>query len=225
TADGSILPQIETDPRGWDVDFNDEYLPYPTVTVGGVTHAASFVGRNGVADVDPNANSSYWGLRINPSNTGNIRGASRFTLADGLTLTVDPSFSYTLANGGTGRTVLSETDRLIRGTSATGGLDLNGDGDMLDSVRVHPTNNTNTHRYTLNNSLIWDLNDDHRLRAAYAMDFGRHRQTGQYGRLDRSNPSAPRFVDWFAGRNDVQNRVVNLDGYELRTRDRLSIAK
>ena len=225
TADGSILPQIETDPRGWDVDFNDEYLPYPTVTVGGVTHAASFVGRNGVADVDPSANSSYWGLRINPSNTGNIRGASRFTLADGLILTVDPSFSYTLANGGTGQTVLSETDRLIRGTSATGGLDLNGDGDMLDSVRVHATNNTNTHRYTLNTSLIWDLNDDHRLRAAYAMDFGRHRQTGQYGRLDRSNPSDPRFVDWFAGRNDVQNRVVNLDGYELRTRDRLSIAK
>jgi len=221
TADGSIRPQVETDPRGWDIDFNETYLPYPVVGA----NAASFTGRNGVADVDPSGNSNYWGLRINPSNTGNIRGQSRFTLADGLVLTVDPSFQYTLANGGTGQTVLSETDRLIRGTSATGGIDLNGDGDLLDSVRVHATNNTNTHRYGLNASLIWDLDDNHRLRAAYALDYGRHRQTGQYGRINRTNPSDPRFVDWFAGRNDENNRVVNLDGYELRTRDRLSIAE
>ncbi|RZJ46422.1 MAG: TonB-dependent receptor [Brevundimonas sp.] len=221
TATRSILPQIETDPRGWDVDFNTAYLPYPAV--GG--SPASFTGRNGVADVDPSDNSNFYGLRINPSNTGNIRGTSRFTLAEGLVLTVDPSFQYTLANGGTGQTVLSETDRLIRGTLATGGLDLNGDGDTLDSVRVHATNNTNTHRYGLNTSLIWDLDDNNRIRAAYALDYGRHRQTGQYGRINRSNPSNPRFVDWFAGRNDEANRIVNLNGYELRTRDRLSIAE
>lgn len=225
-ATGTILPQVETDPRGWDIDFNETYLPYPDVVVGGVVVApASFTGRNGFADVDPAGNSNFWGLRINPSNTGNIRGQSRFTLNDGLVLTVDPSFQYTLANGGTGQVVLSETDRLIRGTFATGGLDLNGDGDQLDSVRVHATNNTNTHRYGLNASLIWDLDDNHRLRAAYALDYGRHRQTGQYGRLNRSNPSSPRFVDWFAGRNDEANRVINLNGYELRTRDRLSIAE
>lgn len=221
TATRSILPQIETDPRGWDIDFNETYLPYPAVGA----NAASFTGRNGVADVDPAGNSNYWGLRINPSNTGNIRGQSRFTLMDGLVLTVDPSFQYTLANGGTGQVVLSETDRVIRGTNATGGLDLNGDGDTLDSVRVHATNNTNTHRYGLNTSLIWDMNDNHRLRFAYALDFGRHRQTGQYGRVNRSNPQDPRFADWFAGRNDEANRVVNLNGYELRTRDRLSIAE
>ena len=222
TATGSILPQVETDPRGWDIDFNTEYLPYPVVGA----NAASFTGRNGVADVDPSDNSNFYGLRINPSNTGNIRGQSRFTLREGLVLTVDPSLQYTLANGGTGQAVLSETDALIRGSNpAAAGLDLNGDGDTLDSVRVHATNNTNTHRYGLNSSLIWDLNDDHRLRFAYALDFGRHRQTGQYGRIDRSNPSNPRFVDWFAGRNDEANRIVNRDGYELRTRDRLSIAE
>lgn len=227
TATRSILPQIETDPRGWDVDFNTAYLPYPTIPAVGATPAipASFTGRNGVADVDPSDNSNFYGLRINPSNTGNIRGTSRFTLAEGLVLTVDPSFQYTLANGGTGQVVLAEYDRLIRGTFATGGLDLNGDGDILDSVRVHATNNTNTHRYGLNTSLIWDLDDNNRIRAAYALDYGRHRQTGQYGRINRSNPSNPRFVDWFAGRNDEANRIVNLNGYELRTRDRLSIAE
>ncbi|MFM5916792.1 MAG: TonB-dependent receptor plug domain-containing protein, partial [Novosphingobium sp.] len=38
--------------------------------------------------------------RYNPSNTGNIRITSRFTLADNLVLTVDPSFQYVKANGG-----------------------------------------------------------------------------------------------------------------------------
>ena len=38
--------------------------------------------------------------RYNPSNTGNIRIASRFTLASNLVLTVDPSYQYVKANGG-----------------------------------------------------------------------------------------------------------------------------
>jgi len=209
TADGSIKSDVETSPFGWGVDFDRTYV------------APTF--RNGVADNDTNS-ANYWGLRTNPSNTGNIRGNSRFTLREGLILTVDPSFQYTLANGGSGQTVLSETDALLRGSKATGGVDLNGDGDTLDRVRVHSPSNTNTHRYGLNSSLIWDLNDNHRLRVAYALDWGRHRQTGNYGFIDFSNPSEPRFVDVFGGRNDEDNRVVNLDGYALQARDRKSIA-
>ena len=200
---------VETSPFGWGVDFDRTYTA-PTV-------------RAGVADNDTNS-ANYWGLRTNPSNTGNIRGTSRFTLRDGLTLTVDPSFQYTLATGGSQQTVLSETDALLRGSKATGGVDLNGDGDTLDRVRVHTPSVTNTHRYGLNSSLIWDLNENHRLRAAYALDWGRHRQTGNYGFIDFSNPSSPSFVDDFGGRNKEDNRVVNLDGFALQARDRLSIA-
>lgn len=208
-ADRSVLPQVETDPRGWAIDFDTNYI------------APTF--RNGVADNDANG-TGFYGLRINPSNTGNIRGNSRFTLMDGLVLTVDPSFQYVLANGGTQQVVLSETDPLLRGSFTTGGVDLNGDGDTLDRVRVMAPSNTNTHRYGLNTSLIWDINDDHRLRAAYALDWGRHRQYGQYGFVDFSNPTNPRFADWFGGRNDEANRVINRDGYNLQSRDRKSIA-
>jgi iron complex outermembrane receptor protein len=203
------LSDVETSPFGWGVDFDRTYTA-PTV-------------RPGVADVDGNA-ANYWGLRINPSNTGNIRGNSRFTLRDGLILTVDPSFQYTLANGGSGQTVLAENDLLLRGSKTTGGVDLNGDGDILDRVRVHTPSVTNTHRYGLNSSLIWDLNANHRLRAAYALDWGRHRQTGNYGFIDFSNPTNPSFVDEFGGRNKADNRVVNLDGFALQARNRKSIA-
>jgi iron complex outermembrane receptor protein len=202
--------QVDTDPFGWGADFLRTYTA-PTV-------------RAGVADVDTNSG-NYWGLRINPSNTGNIRGNSRFTLGRGFTLTVDPSFQYVLANGGTQQLVLAENDARLRGSQTTGGVDLNGDGDILDRVRVMTPSNTNTHRYGLNTSLIWDINDDHRVRAAYALDWGRHRQYGQYGFVDFSNPSEPRFVDVFGGRNEEGNRVLNLDGYNLQSRDRKSIAE
>jgi len=207
-ADGSYTTAADTSPFGWDVDLN------PTYT------APTF--RNGVADVDSNS-TAYWGLRINPSDTGNIRAQSRFTLAKGLTFTFDPSFQYVLANGGSQQAVLKETDALIRGSKTTGGLDLNGDGDTLDSVRVMTPSNTHTQRYGLNSSLIWQLTENHSVRAAYTLDWARHRQTGAYGTIDFSNPSEPRFSNPFGGRNGPS--ITNLDGYDLRGRDRLSYAE
>src|SRR3546814_15380538 len=53
----------------------------------------------GVADV-ANSCGTPFDYRFNPSNTGTIRVNSRFTLADGLVLTVDPSYPYVKANGG-----------------------------------------------------------------------------------------------------------------------------
>ncbi|MNX63443.1 Ferrichrome-iron receptor precursor [compost metagenome] len=193
----------------WDSDFDNSYTA-PTY-------------RNGVADVDGNSN-RYWGLRQNPSDTGNLRAQSRFTLRDNLIFTFDPSFQYTLATGGSGQFVLSETDRLIRGSQTTGGVDLNGDGDTMDSVRVHSTSNTHTQRYGISSSLIWKLSDTQTLRGAYTLDNARHRQTGMYGQIDFSNPTEPRFFDVFAGLHDKEHRIANLDGYELRSRDRLSYA-
>lgn len=193
----------------WNSDFDNNYT------------APTF--RNGLSDVDSNGN-RFWALRQNPSDTGNIRAQSRFTLRDNLIFTFDPSFQYTLATGGSGQFVLSETDRLVRGSKTTGGVDLNGDSDTLDSVRIHSTNNTHTQRYGISSSLIWKLSDTQTLRAAYTLDDARHRQTGHYGQIDFSNPTSPRFFDAFAGLRDEAHRIVNLDGYELRARDRLSYA-
>ena len=43
---------------------------------------------------------SEFDRRYNPSNTGNARLSSRFTLSDQLTFTFDPSYQYVKANGG-----------------------------------------------------------------------------------------------------------------------------
>jgi iron complex outermembrane recepter protein len=181
---------------------------------------------------------NYFNTRINPSDTGNIRGAFKWHLADNLIFTFDPTFQYVLANGG-GFTVVSETDGRLRGsniivTNATAtsggaaaagaaggpGRDLNGDGDTLDNVSIYTPNTTNTRRYGINSSLIWDLAENHRVRVAYAFDRALHRQTGDFGFYDADlNPE-----NVFGGKDGQGRDVPTSDGSNLRGRDRFSIA-
>lgn len=161
---------------------------------------------------------SYFNVRINPSNTGNIRGQSRFGITDALTLTIDPSFQYVLANGG-GISVLSENSARARGgTPNAPGVDYNGDGDFADRIQFYTPNNTNTRRYGLTSSLIWDVSQQHRVRVAYTFDRGSHRQTGEWGYMeDNGNPESV-----FGGRN--ARPVLTADGFQIQQRDRKSIA-
>lgn len=154
---------------------------------------------------------------INPSDTGNIRMQGKFTLSPKLVLTVDPSVQYVRANGG-GSTVLSENQAWFGGE----GVDLNGDGDTLDSgIRVYSPSNTNTIRYALVSSLIYNMNDDHRFRVAYTFDQGRHRQTGDFSPLDTDGSP----LNVFGGVDDYGPAFYFADGSKLQKRDRLSIAR
>ncbi len=195
----------------------------------------------GVRDV-ANSCGSTFDERWNPSNTGNIRINSRFTLADGLVLTVDPSFQYVKANGG-GTVVANEGRRDVNpagGPSATAatrcqetpaaiqscqtgyiggapyfGRDLNGDGDILDTVRLAAPNQTQTNRYGVIAGLRWDISDAHTIRLAYSYDRARHRQTGQVAFLE-PNGSAPYFP--------INTPLSDVGGAVLQRRDRLSFA-
>ena len=177
--------------------------------------------------------------RINPSNTGNIRGQFSYGLTDSVRVTIDPFFQYTIANGG-GFTLTSERDdrldqNLTNNAAITTavqcaaaailntGVDLNGDGDSCDNVALYTPSNTNTRRYGVLSSLLWDINDDHRVRVSYTNDYGRHRQTNEATRYN-ADGSVPEV---FAGENTWGNedlRVFGRDGSYLRGRDRFSIA-
>lgn len=171
---------------------------------------------------NPSSCTNYYGLRINPSDTGNVRGQFRKSLGENLTFTLDPYYQYVLANGG-GTTVVNENDLRLRGFGApVAGVDLNGDSDILDSVRLYTPNTTNTNRVGLTTSLIWDVNDDHRIRVAYTYDHGSHRQTGEYGYLDGSGDPQ----DVFGGKRDKGGDPVRgFDGNRIQGRDRYSIAE
>ena len=174
--------------------------------------------------LNPSSCTNFYGVRINPSDTGNIRAQALFRLNDKLRFTLDPSVQYVLANGG-GTSTIAETpaanavDRRVIGAAAVTGIDLNGDGDRLDTVRFYTPNTTNTYRLGINSSLIWDLSDMQRFRVSYTLDRARHRQTGEWGLMGANGQ--PQNV--FAGRNG--SKVYAADGSVLRGRDRYSIAQ
>lgn len=179
--------------------------------------------RAGLADVDNSAgfpcSSSYFDFSINPSNTGNIRGLSKWNLTDRLTFTFDPYFQYTLANGG-GVGLWNERDAQLRGGTSAVGVDLNGDGDTLDTLYLYRPNTTNTRRYGLTSSLIFKINEDQNFRLAYTFDRAKHRQTGDVGYIGLDGtPEDP-----FGGKDGYGDPVITADGTKLRRRDRASVA-
>lgn len=222
------------------LDANGDYAPYvpgglglktdetPTCTLyknGALTYNTPITGTadlGGTSNGGTTANcTGFYRIRINPSDTGNIRASSLFHLTDSLSLTFDPSFQYVLANGG-GITVVSEKDRRLIGNSGATGVDLNGDGDTLDQVPLYSPNNTNTRRYGATLSLIWTPDDENVIQVAYTLDWGLHRQTGEMSAFDPVNGP----IDDFGGlRDDHKYAIKTADGLsDLRQRDRKSYA-
>lgn len=177
------------------------------------------VPQAGVKDL-ANSCGTEFDRRYNPSNTGNIRGSSRFTLSDGLVLTVDPSFQYVKANGGgttTGYEYAHSSGLFgyIGGRPYTG-IDLNGDGDLLDEVTVLQPSHTRTNRYGVIASLRYDISDFHTIRVAYTLDHARHRQTGPINVLQSNGEPYDVFP--------ANDPLVDVNGTVLQKRDRKSFA-
>ena len=172
---------------------------------------------------------------INPSDTGNVRIKGLFNITDKLKLTVDPTFQYTLANGG-GTSSTSEGDSRLCGVNYTAtvggcGVDLNKDGNLTyvdannktqyDTAYIYFPSNTNTYRYSLNTSAIYKFNDDQLVRVSGSWDRGRHRQTGEgsYLQADGYTP-----IDVFSAKGNDSVGVYSQDGKLLQKRNRLSHA-
>ena len=219
-------------PGRQDANGSTRTTPPPTVTLGSGPNGTQVVAPAILGSINNNplnvqSCTNLYTLRINPSNTGNVRGQSRFTLRDGLILTVDPSYQYVLANGG-GTSTLAESSLRARGSNPAGpGVDFNHDGDFSDVERFYTPNNTNTRRIGLTSSLIWDINPDHRVRIAYTYDRAHHRQTGEWGFIEGvgdplTGVASGQPENVFGGRNGTP--VLNQTGFQIQQRNRTSIA-
>ncbi len=178
--------------------------------------------------------------RYNPSNTGNVRIASKFTITDGVVLTVDPSYQYVKANGG-GTVTGREGFATFGGAPHTGfiagnywfGQDLNGDGDVLDTcvstatggcttatnqrgVTLLAPSQTHTDRYGVIAGLRWDFAQGQMVRVSYTLDDAHHRQTGEVGLLQANGEP----VDVFP----INDPLRDANGNLMEKRDRKSQA-
>ncbi len=204
--------ESETEPTNFDTCVRD----LPTAGVADDDNTGS--SNNPAA---PAGCTNYYNLRINPVNVANLRGQSRFSLSDSLTLTFDPSFQYVMANGG-GTSLVRENDARLRGASALPGIDLNGDGDVLDNVRLYSPSNTNTRRWGLFTGLIWDINDSQRVRVNYTLDRALHRQTGEFS---QTNFNGDPTSIWGGKDGWGDDPILTADGGVFQKRNRFSIAE
>jgi iron complex outermembrane receptor protein len=180
--------------------------------------------QSGVADV-PNTCGTLFDYSFNPSKTGNVRINSKFTLADGLILTVDPSWQFVSANGGSGAVKGFEGFKAVNGVQTFGyiggspyfgGVDLNGDGDTLDSVELYAPSHTRTNRFGLIANLQYQITSTQSVRVNYSWDHARHRQTGEAGYLQRDGYAADPFP--------VYHPILDASGEPIEKRNRLSYA-
>ncbi|SFG18194.1 iron complex outermembrane recepter protein [Novosphingobium sp. CF614] len=176
----------------------------------------------------PNSCGTDFERRYNPSNTGNVRLASLFSLTDKLTLSIDAAYQYVKANGG-GTTSANEgfftkaataTTPAFTGTGNYGGAfyfgrDLNGDG-VLGKVTLLQPSQTKTNRWVAIANLAYEINDTNRVRLSYSFDRARHRQTGAAGFLFPNGEP----IDVFP----VNDPLTDAAGNVLQKRDRLSYA-
>jgi iron complex outermembrane receptor protein len=96
------------------------------------------------------------------------------------------------------------------------GRDLNGDGDLLDTVRVVAPSQTHTKRIGINASLRYDFTETQTIRIGASYDHGLHRQTGETGLLGPNGVPLDPFP--------INSPIVAGNGDILEKRDRRSIA-
>jgi iron complex outermembrane receptor protein len=185
--------------------------------------------------------------RYNPSNTGNVRGASRFTLADGLVLTVDPSYQYVKANGG--GTVNAEEGN-VRDVNPAGGTapTVSGTGNCLTTP--NSANNTCIGGFLGGNAYAGrDLNGDgdkldqvtvlapsqthtdrYGVIAGLRWDFGRGQMIRGGYTLDDAHHVQTGEVGYLKPNGEPQdvfpinNPIIDGQGFALEKRDRESYA-
>jgi iron complex outermembrane recepter protein len=214
------------------LDYNTQWAPptaiaghadTPPLGTGPLINKGSTPGFNqGNDPFGDGLEGNFWAVHPNPVIFGTIRGTSKFSLNDKLSVTFDPSFFYTLANGG-GVFSTKESDPRLKGNLLNSpGVDLNGDGDTLDTVNLYGPSNTNTRRYGLLTALLYDMDEHNHFSLMYTFDDAHHRQTGELGFID---PVTGMPGSIFGGKQGWgSTQVKTADGSILRTRDRVSVA-
>lgn len=163
--------------NGYFYDTSSVYPTQPTPVRG--------TAQNGIAP-----SPLYYDLYINPFKNAIASAEAKFRLTDDLNLKIVPYFWYGFGNGGLQQKLSFESPRPRTsgsGTDATfmdpatrtltGRVDLNGDGDTLDSVVTANASVTNTKRPGITSSLTYNLGD-HQILGGFWWERARHRQTG-----------------------------------------------
>lgn len=133
----------------------------------------------GTAQVEATQRPLYHGLYINPFKNAIASATAKFRLSENLDLKVLPYFWYGFGNGGLQQRVQRESTGFLNTTTNrnTAAVDLNGDGDKLDTVIMANASHTDTKRPGITSSLNYQWNN-HNILGGFWYERASHRQTG-----------------------------------------------
>jgi iron complex outermembrane receptor protein len=160
------LTKTELNTRGYYYDTSDFF-------------AGHLTPRAGTAQVEPTQSPLYHGLYINPFKNAIASATAKFRLSENLDLKVLPYFWYGFGNGGLQQRVQRESGTFLNTTTNRLGasVDLNGDGDTLDTIIMANASHTNTKRPGITSSLNYQWNN-HNILGGFWYERANHRQTG-----------------------------------------------
>ena len=164
---------------------------------------------------------------INPSNTGNLRGQSKWVINDHLFVTIDPAYQYVLANGGGSSSDCEKTGKIGSWFNSNfANFDANGDGHVSQCTTGDPApgiynpNTTQTDRFSITSSAVYTFPRGDVLRIGVSLDRGRTKQTGD-GVFLNADGTTP---DPFGAKNKSGLAIIGSDGTPYERRDRFSDA-
>ncbi|MDQ2819820.1 MAG: TonB-dependent receptor [Pseudomonadota bacterium] len=206
---------------GYNYDYNSNFVGHQTPVAGTQQTDAAY----------NSASPAYYKLANNPFKNGILSATAKFRLTDDLDIKFVPYYWYGFGNGGVQQKTLNEgtttaangiarTSSFLANSSSnqfTGKVDLNGDGDFLDSVIVAGASVTRTNRPGLTTSLNYTIGN-HTILGGVWYERAKHEQTSPAVRVDNNGNIADVYL--------TEQQIYRPDGsnYQLRNWKTISTA-
>jgi iron complex outermembrane receptor protein len=185
--------------------------------------SSTFVGHlppvKGTAQVEGTQTPPYYNLFLNPFKNAIFSATAKFRLGENTDLKIVPYYWYGFGNGGIQGKLIKESTGFLNSATGknTAAVDLNGDGDTLDSIIMANASVTRTNRPGLSVSLTHTMGN-HTLLGGVWYERASHKQTGEMVPVT----AAGEPVDWYL----QSQAVLRPDGsrYESRNSKTVSTA-
>jgi len=170
---------------------------------------------NGTAQVESAPANGYYDYNVNPFKNYLWTAKAEFKLDKVTTISAEPYFWYGFGTGGSQLSTLKEGT----GTSAVhGGVrDINGDGDILDTMMIYSSSVTETNRpgITLKANTKWD---NHNILAGYWFERANHKQTGPGVTFNNAGSAADPWLE------NTSNYLLFADGSPYQYRNQVTLS-
>jgi iron complex outermembrane receptor protein len=158
----------------------------------------------------------YFQLSLNPFENMIASVSGSFKISPVVSLKVQPYFWYGYGTGGNQQRAQSESAFLNTSTRAsTAAVDLNRDGDTLDTILIASSNVTRTMRPGVTSEFKFDLGA-HQIRTGVWYERAEHRQTGPGVAITADGRSSDVWLR--------DGKITRPDGSLFQTRDWLTVS-